>query len=93
MTKPQTRPAFTPHLTPVNREPSPDAMSVEEFNELLRRLKLSRDAAARLLGVNERTARRWAMGHTPILPVAARFLRFLDRAKISPVTVMETLAS
>jgi hypothetical protein len=30
---------------------------------------------------------------TPILPVAARFVRFLARDKISPIAVMETLAS
>jgi DNA-binding transcriptional regulator YiaG len=93
MTKPRSRPAFTPHLTPVTRIVQPDAMSADEFNDLLRRLKLSQSAAARLLGVNGRTVRRWATGDTPILPVAARFVRFLARAKISPITVMETLGS
>jgi DNA-binding transcriptional regulator YiaG len=93
MTKPRSRPAFTLHLTPVARIVQPDAMSAEEFVDLLGALKLSQNAAARLLGVNERTVRRWAAGDTPILPVAARFVRFLARAKISPITVMETLAS
>jgi hypothetical protein len=50
-------------------------------------------AQLRLLGVNERTARRWATGDYPIPPPAARFLRYLARAKISPIAVMETLAS
>jgi DNA-binding transcriptional regulator YiaG len=92
MTKPRPRPAFTPHLTRIG-EPPADAMSAEEFVDLLGALKLSQNAAARLLGVNERTVRRWATGDTPILPVAARFVRFLARAKISPITVMETLGS
>jgi DNA-binding transcriptional regulator YiaG len=92
MTKPRPRPAFTPHLTRIG-EPPADAMSAEEFKDLLRRLNLSQSAAARLLGVNDRTVRRWASGDTPILPVAARFVRYLARAKISPITVMETLAS
>jgi DNA-binding transcriptional regulator YiaG len=85
-------PAFTPHLTPADPE-RVDAMSEAEFNRLLDELGLSQMAAARLLGVNARTIRRWAAGEADVLATAARFLRFLVRAKISPVTVMETLVA
>lgn len=81
---------FTAHLTPI--EPDPDAMSPDDLARVLEQLELSQTAAARLLGVDERTMRRWIVGHYPVSPTAARFLRFLARAKISPITVMETLA-
>lgn len=86
-----SRPAFTPHLTPI--APDPDAMSTDDLARVLRQLELSQTAAARLLGVDERTMRRWIVGRYPVAPTAARFLRFLARAKISPISVMETLAS
>jgi len=83
---------FTPHLTPVGRRRrNPDDMTAAEFLAVIEELELSQTAAARLLGVNERTPRRWIEG-TPVPAPVARFLRFLVRAKISPVTVMETLA-
>ena len=91
--KPRRRaPAFTPHLTPADSERI-DAMLTDEFNRLLDQLGLLQMAAGRLLGVNGRSIRRWAAGEASVLPLAARFLRFLVKAKISPITVMETLAS
>jgi transcriptional regulator with XRE-family HTH domain len=63
----------------------------EELKDLLKQLELSQVGAARFLGVDERTVRRWVLGE-PIMPVAMRFLRFLAGAKISPIEVMETLA-
>jgi DNA-binding transcriptional regulator YiaG len=69
-----------------------DVMPREELERILRQLKLSQSAAGRLLGVDERNVRRWLAGEYPVFPPAARFLRFLVGAKISPITVMETLA-
>jgi hypothetical protein len=89
----RSRPAFTAHLTPIDEPLSDDFMAPEEFVQILEELGLSLLAVARLVGVNERTPRRWVKGKTPIQPPVARFLRFLARAKISPITVMETLAS
>jgi DNA-binding transcriptional regulator YiaG len=90
---------FTPHLTPTGRGPgrprrplAPDDMTPTEFATVIEELGLSQQAAARLLGINERTPRRWMEG-VPIPQPVARFLRFLLRAKISPMTVMETLAA
>jgi DNA-binding transcriptional regulator YiaG len=82
---------YAANLRPVNGERA-GAMSPADFNRILEKLDLSQVAAARLLDVNERTVRRWATGDSPVLPTVARFLRFLARAKISPVKVMETLA-
>jgi transcriptional regulator with XRE-family HTH domain len=83
---------FTPQLTPIDPPPQLDLMLSEEFLALLDELGLSQGAAARLLGVTNRTVNRWANGSYPFLPPAARFLRYLARKKISPISVMETLA-
>jgi DNA-binding transcriptional regulator YiaG len=68
-------------------------MLADELLELLRQLDLNQVAAARLVGVNGRTMRRWTLGESEIPPPAAQFLRYLARAKVSPVKVMKTLAS
>jgi DNA-binding transcriptional regulator YiaG len=83
---------FSKHLTPIDKPPSPDAMTPDELLEVLGALGLSISAAARLLGVNDRTVRRWSAGDAPLPPPATRFLRYLHRAKISPQKVMETLS-
>jgi DNA-binding transcriptional regulator YiaG len=95
MTKTKTGPTFTYRLTPIDSDMAPidDAMDVDDFNDLLDKLGLSQVAAARLLGVSGRSVRRWAAGDLPVAPPVVRFLRFLERADIEPMTVMETLAS
>jgi DNA-binding transcriptional regulator YiaG len=74
-------------------EPEFDPMTATEFDAVIDRLGLSQVAAARLLGFNERTVRRWALGETPIPDVAARFLRYLVQAGVAPETVIATLAA
>jgi DNA-binding transcriptional regulator YiaG len=49
----------------------------DEYRETIARLDLSQAAAARLLGVDERTSRRWATGERDVPPPAVRFLRYL----------------
>jgi DNA-binding transcriptional regulator YiaG len=83
---------FSKYLKPIKPPAREDEMTTDDFNAVLDKLSLSSTAAARLLGINDRTARRWTSGAAPIPAPAARFLRFLARAKISPITVMETLA-
>ena len=39
--------------------------------------------AGKLLGVNERSVRRWVEGSRPVPPFAARFLRYLIATKKS----------
>ncbi len=41
-------------------------MSPQQFRRVLRRLRLSQMEAARRLGVNERTVRRWVAGDSRI---------------------------
>jgi DNA-binding transcriptional regulator YiaG len=69
-----------------------EEMTAEEFRALVGELGLSQTDCARLLDVNDRTVRRWWSGETPPLPVAGRFLRYMVRARVSPIKVMETLA-
>ena len=64
---------FSKHLTPIDKPPSPDAMTPDELLEVLGALGLSVSAAARLLGVNDRTVRRWSSGDAPLPPPATRF--------------------
>ena len=49
----------------------------DEYRETIESLGLSQMAAARLLGVDGRTSRRWVSGERPIPPPVQRFLRFL----------------
>lgn len=53
-------------------------MTAEGFRDLIGRLGLSQVASAALLGVDARTARRYASGETVIPPVVARFLRLTE---------------
>lgn len=52
-------------------------MTPDEYRVTIATLGLSQLAAARLLGVDDRTSRRWANGERDIPPPAARFLRYL----------------
>jgi len=53
-------------------------MTAEEYRNVIRALGLSQLRASILLGVDERTSRRWASGEREIPPPAARFLRYLQ---------------
>ncbi len=48
-------------------------------------------AAARLLGVDARTSRRWASGERDIPPPAVRFLRYLIATKKTGEQAMRVL--
>jgi len=52
-------------------------MTAAEYRDLIAALGLSQVAAAILLGVDERTSRRWASGEREIPPPVERFLRYL----------------
>lgn len=52
-------------------------MTPDEYRNVLEKLGLTQSAAARLLGVDDRTSRRWACGERDIPPPAERFLRYL----------------
>jgi DNA-binding transcriptional regulator YiaG len=67
-------------------------MTPDEYREAIERLDLSQVGAARLLGVDERTSRRWAIGERPIPGPAERFLRYLIATGRSGEYAMKRLA-
>lgn len=52
-------------------------MTADEYRSTIARLGLSQVAAARLLGVDDRTSRRWATGERDVPGPADRFLKYL----------------
>lgn len=67
-------------------------MTASDYREILARLELTQIQAARLLGVDERTSRRWAIGERAVPPPAARFLRYLlltNRSAAQAVRLLE----
>jgi DNA-binding transcriptional regulator YiaG len=67
-------------------------MTPDEYRETIERLGLSQVRAALLLGVDERTSRRWAIGERDIPPPAERFLRYLIATGRSGEYAMKRLA-
>lgn len=66
-------------------------MSPDEYRDALARLDLTQVAAARLLGVDERTSRRWATGERDVPPPAVRFLRYLIATRKTGAQAMKVL--
>lgn len=66
-------------------------MTADEYREALARLDLSQVGAARLLGVDERTSRRWANGERDIPPPASRFLQYLIATGKTGAKAMQVL--
>lgn len=66
-------------------------MTPDEYKNAIASLGLSQSGAARLLGVDARTSRRWVSGERDVAEPAARFLRFLIAAKIKPARVLKLL--
>jgi DNA-binding transcriptional regulator YiaG len=67
-------------------------MTPDEYRTAIETLGLSQIAAARLLGVDERTSRRWATGERDVPPPAQRFLRYLIATGRSGDYAMQRLA-
>lgn len=68
-------------------------MTPDEYRETIEKLGLSQVAAARLLGVDDRTSRRWASGERDIPPPAQRFLRYLIATGKTGEYAMKRLAA
>jgi DNA-binding transcriptional regulator YiaG len=49
----------------------------DEYRAAIDKLGLSQVAAAKLLGVDARTSRRWASGERDVAATAVRFLQYL----------------
>ena len=54
-----------------------DHMSGNQYQQAIARLDLSQVDAVKLLGVDERTSRRWARDERDVPAPVARFLRYI----------------
>jgi DNA-binding transcriptional regulator YiaG len=77
----------------LNPPPAPVeiGMSVIELREICEALDLNWSQLARLLGVDQRSLRRWLSGEARITPIAARFLRLLAAIGISGAKAAELI--
>lgn len=62
-------------------------MTANQFRSALGRLELSQLGAARLLGVGERTPRRWASGDADVPSPVAILLRLMLKGKVTVADV------
>lgn len=62
-------------------------MTSQEYRDTLARLGFTIVGAGRFLEINERQARRYASGETPVPGSTAKFLRYLIAADVTPVEV------
>jgi DNA-binding transcriptional regulator YiaG len=62
-------------------------MTAIQFRNALRRLDLTQQEAARLLGADERTARRWALGERAVPSCVVIVLRLLVAEKITTADI------
>jgi DNA-binding transcriptional regulator YiaG len=68
-------------------------MTADQFRAAIDKLGLSQPAAARLLGVDDRTSRLWANGQCKIPTPAARFLQYLIATRKTGEQAIEVLDS
>ena len=62
-------------------------MTPHQLQRALDRLGLSQRGTARLLGVDERTMRKWIAGNARIPEAVAKLLRVMIRHKLTPEDV------
>jgi hypothetical protein len=67
-------------------------MTANQYKAAIDRLGLTQVGAARFLGVDERTSRRWIADERPVPEPVARFLRFMIAAKVTPEEVEKALS-
>jgi DNA-binding transcriptional regulator YiaG len=63
----------------------------DEYRAAIDKLGLSQVAAARLLGVDARTSRRWANGERDVPSPAVRFLQYLIATRKTGEQAMRVL--
>lgn len=66
-------------------------MTPDEYSAAIEALGLSQLAAAKLLGVDGRTSRRWVSGERDVPEPAARFLRYLIATRKTGEQAMRVL--
>jgi hypothetical protein len=67
-------------------------MSADQFTDTLNRLQLTGVSAAQLLGVDERTVKRWRYKERKVPPPVARFLRYILLTKADAGEVIALLS-
>lgn len=65
-------------------------MTANQFRSAIATLRLSQLAAARLVGADPRTGRRWALGEAPVPDCVAILLRLCLNGKITVHDIEET---
>jgi transcriptional regulator with XRE-family HTH domain len=65
-------------------------MTATQFRKILDRLGLSQLGLARLIGVDGRTVRRWALGERSAPEMVAIILRLMLAGKITADDIVET---
>lgn len=66
-------------------------MTSDEYRAAIAQLGLSQGAAARLLGVDDRTSRRWATGERDVPGPAIQFLKYLIATRKTGEQAMKVL--
>lgn len=66
-------------------------MTPKQYAAIIESLGLSQVGAARFLGVDERTSRRWIAGEREIPETVSRFLTFIAAAKLTPEEVEKVI--
>lgn len=59
-------------------------MTPKQYADAIERLSLSQRGAAKFLGIDERTSRKWIAGDARIPESAAKLLRLMVRLKLKP---------
>lgn len=67
-------------------------MTPAQYKKTIESLGLTQVGAARFLGVDDRTSRRWIAGEREVPEPVARFLKFLVASKVTPDEVSRVLA-
>jgi DNA-binding transcriptional regulator YiaG len=68
-------------------------VTADEYRSAIETLGLSQLAAAKLLGVDGRTSRRWVSGERDVPAPAARFLQYLIATRKTGDQAMRVLGS
>jgi hypothetical protein len=66
-------------------------MNADEYRRAIEQLGLTQIGAAKLLGVDERTSRRWANGERDVPAPAVRFLAYLIATRKTGAQAMRVL--
>lgn len=65
-----------------------NAMTPKQYADAIEKVGLSQRSAAKFLGVDERTSRRWISGEAPIPEATAKLLRLMVKLKLDPEDVI-----